>query len=98
MSTHASDHLTASFRLGVHVGAAYTDVPLVDRVSGRTWAETASTPAGQAVGVLTGVGKVCKPASGSARSGRCTRIISSMVRAIWSAFVVVTALPPPRRN
>lgn len=62
MSTHASDHLTASFRLGVHVGATYTDVPLVDQVSGRTWAETASTPAGQAVGVLTGVDKVCAEA------------------------------------
>lgn len=52
-----------SFRLGVDVGGTFTDVLLVDETSGATWrAKTASTPADQAVGVLTGIGKVCAEA------------------------------------
>ena len=39
-----------SFRLGVDVGGTFTDVVLVEEGSGATWrAETASTPADQAV-------------------------------------------------
>ncbi len=46
-----------SYRLGVDVGGTFTDVLLVDEDSGATWrAKTASTPADQAVGVLTGIG------------------------------------------
>jgi N-methylhydantoinase A len=52
-----------SYRLGVDVGGTFTDVLLVDEDSGSTWrAKTASTPADQAVGVLTGIGKVCAEA------------------------------------
>src|SRR4051812_30013679 len=52
-----------SYRLGVDVGGTFTDVLLVEEGSGRTWrAKTASTPSDQAVGVLTGVGKVCDEA------------------------------------
>ncbi len=52
-----------SFRLGVDVGGTFTDVLLVEEASGATWrAKTASTPSDQAVGVLTGIGKVCAEA------------------------------------
>jgi N-methylhydantoinase A len=52
-----------SYRLGVDVGGTFTDVLLVDEDSGATWrAKTASTPADQAVGVLTGIDKVCADA------------------------------------
>jgi len=52
-----------TYRLGVDVGGTFTDVLLVEEASGATWrAKTASTPADQAVGVLTGVGKVCAEA------------------------------------
>ncbi|WP_300007671.1 hydantoinase/oxoprolinase family protein [Pseudonocardia sp.] len=52
-----------TFRLGVDVGGTFTDVLLVEEASGATWrAKTASTPADQAVGVLTGIGKVCAEA------------------------------------
>src|SRR5215210_3334221 len=52
-----------SYRLGVDVGGTFTDVLLVEEGSGRTWrAKTASTPSDQAVGVLTGIGKVCDEA------------------------------------
>ena len=52
-----------SYRLGVDVGGTFTDVLLVEEGSGATWrAKTASTPADQAVGVLTGIGKVCADA------------------------------------
>ncbi|SHG41301.1 hydantoinase/oxoprolinase family protein [Geodermatophilus nigrescens] len=57
-----------SYRLGVDVGGTFTDVLLVDEDSGATWrAKTASTPADQAVGVLTGIGKVCADAGISMR-------------------------------
>ena len=52
-----------SYRLGVDVGGTFTDVLLVEEVSGRTWrAKTASTPTDQAVGVRTGVARVCEEA------------------------------------
>ena len=52
-----------SYRLGVDVGGTFTDVLLVQEATGATWrAKTASTPADQAVGVLTGVGRVCAAA------------------------------------
>jgi N-methylhydantoinase A len=52
-----------SYRLGVDVGGTFTDVLLVDQDSGATWrAKTASTPADQAVGVLTGIGRACADA------------------------------------
>ncbi|MGY2065670.1 hydantoinase/oxoprolinase family protein [Blastococcus sp. SYSU DS0619] len=52
-----------SYRLGVDVGGTFTDVLLVEEGTGSTWrAKTASTPADQAVGVLTGVAKVCAEA------------------------------------
>ena len=50
-----------SHRLGVDVGGTFTDVLLVDEDSGSTWrAKTASTPADQSVGVLTGIARVCE--------------------------------------
>jgi N-methylhydantoinase A len=52
-----------TYRLGVDVGGTFTDVLLVEEASGSTWrAKTASTPADQAVGVLTGIAKVCTEA------------------------------------
>lgn len=52
-----------SYRLGVDVGGTFTDVLLVDEDSGATWrAKTASTPSDQAVGVLTGIRRVCDEA------------------------------------
>ncbi len=52
-----------SYRLGVDVGGTFTDVLLVEEGSGRTWrAKTASTPADQSVGVLTGIAKACTEA------------------------------------
>src|SRR3954462_7922820 len=52
-----------SYRLGVDVGGTFTDVLLVEEGSGRTWrAKTASTPADQSVGVLTGIGRACAEA------------------------------------
>ncbi len=52
-----------SFRLGVDVGGAFTDVLLVEERTGTTWrAKTASTPSDQAIGVLNGIGRVCADA------------------------------------
>jgi N-methylhydantoinase A len=52
-----------TYRLGVDVGGTFTDVLLVEEASGATWrAKTASTPSDQAVGVLTGIAKVCDEA------------------------------------
>ncbi len=52
-----------SYRLGVDVGGTFTDVLLVEEATGATWrAKTGSTPADQAVGVLTGIEKVCAAA------------------------------------
>jgi N-methylhydantoinase A len=51
------------YRLGVDVGGTFTDVLLVDTVSGDTWrAKTASTPADQSVGVLRGIDRACQAA------------------------------------
>ncbi len=52
-----------TYRLGVDVGGTFTDVLLVEETSGETWrAKTASTPADQAVGVLSGINQVCAAA------------------------------------
>ena len=52
-----------TYRLGVDVGGTFTDVLLVEETSGETWrAKTASTPADQAVGVLSGINQVCEAA------------------------------------
>ena len=49
-----------SYRLGVDVGGTFTDILLVDEITGRTWrAKTPSTPQDQSVGVLRGIEKVC---------------------------------------
>jgi N-methylhydantoinase A len=51
------------YRLGVDVGGTFTDVLLVDTVSGDTWrAKTASTPRDQSVGVLRGIDRACQAA------------------------------------
>lgn len=52
------------YKLGVDVGGTFTDLILVDEVSGRlVRAKTPSTPADPSVGVLTGIDKVCRLAS-----------------------------------
>ncbi|HEX3791094.1 MAG TPA: hydantoinase/oxoprolinase family protein [Pseudonocardiaceae bacterium] len=52
-----------TYRLGVDVGGTFTDVLLVEEVSGATWrAKVPSTPADQSVGVLGGIAKVCAEA------------------------------------
>lgn len=50
-----------SFRLGVDVGGTFTDVLLVNDVSGDTWsAKVPSTPADSSIGVLNGIRRVCE--------------------------------------
>src|SRR5215207_5958568 len=52
-----------SYRLGVDVGGTFTAVLLGEVGSGSTWrAKAASTRAGQALGVLNGIGQVCAAA------------------------------------
>jgi N-methylhydantoinase A len=52
-----------SYRLGVDVGGTFTDVLLVEEGTGQTWrAKTASTPADQSIGVLSGIAKACAEA------------------------------------
>ncbi|MHA3703946.1 hydantoinase/oxoprolinase family protein [Jatrophihabitans sp. YIM 134969] len=52
-----------TYRVGVDVGGTFTDVLLVDTVSGDTWrAKTASTPEDQSVGVLRGIARACEAA------------------------------------
>lgn len=52
-----------SYRLGVDVGGTFTDLLLVDEVTGGTWsAKVPSTPADQSVGVLSGIARVCERA------------------------------------
>ena len=49
-----------SLSLGIDVGGTFTDLYLHDSQSGRSWsAKTPSTPANQAVGVMTGVTEIC---------------------------------------
>ena len=63
MTERASEPSSPSYRLGVDVGGTFTDVLLVQEATGTTWrAKTASTPADQSVGVLTGISKVCADA------------------------------------
>lgn len=52
-----------SFRLGVDVGGTFTDLLLIDEVSGETFrAKTPSTPADSSIGVLNGIEKVAAAA------------------------------------
>jgi N-methylhydantoinase A len=56
-----------SYRLGVDVGGTFTDLLLVDEVSGNTYsAKVPSTPADQSIGVLNGLARVCERAGISA--------------------------------
>jgi len=51
------------YRLGVDVGGTFTDLLLVDEVTGNTWsAKVPSTPADQSIGVLHGIARVCERA------------------------------------
>ena len=51
------------YRLGVDVGGSFTDLLLVDELTGATWsAKVPSTPADQSVGVLNGIARVCERA------------------------------------
>ncbi|MGH7905787.1 MAG: hydantoinase/oxoprolinase family protein, partial [Candidatus Binataceae bacterium] len=48
------------YRLGVDVGGTFTDLVLINELSGETFrAKTASTPADQSKGVLDGIERVC---------------------------------------
>ena len=50
-----------SFRLGVDVGGTFTDLLLINEVSGETFtAKVLSTPEDSSVGVLNGVNRICE--------------------------------------
>ena len=50
-----------SFRLGVDVGGTFTDLLLINEVSGETFtAKVLSTPKDSSVGVLNGVSRICE--------------------------------------
>jgi N-methylhydantoinase A len=52
-----------SYRLGVDVGGTFTDLFLVDEISGGVFtAKVPSTPADQSIGVLNGIERVCRKA------------------------------------
>ncbi len=52
-----------SYRLGVDVGGTFTDLLLVDEVSGETYtAKVPSTPEDSSIGVLNGVNRICASA------------------------------------
>ena len=52
-----------SYRLGVDVGGTFTDLLLVDEVSGTTYtAKVPSTPEDSSIGVLNGIEKICSEA------------------------------------
>ena len=49
-----------TFRLGVDVGGTFTDLLLVDELSGRTYmAKVPSTPEDSSIGVLNGIDRIC---------------------------------------
>lgn len=49
-----------TLNLGIDVGGTFTDLFLYDSDSARSWsAKTPSTPANQAIGVITGIGEIC---------------------------------------
>ena len=53
-----------AYRLGVDVGGTFTDVFLVSEGNENQWrVKTPSTPADPAVGVVTGIGRVCEEAA-----------------------------------
>ncbi len=69
-----------SYRLGVDVGGAFTDLLLVNEATGATWsAKVPSTPADQSVGVLNGITRVCERA--------VTTVANSYVRPRVSRYV-----------
>lgn len=52
-----------TYRLGVDVGGTFTDILLIDEVTGATYrAKTSSTPEDQSVGVLRGIDQACAAA------------------------------------
>lgn len=52
-----------TLNLGIDVGGTFTDLYLYDSLNGRSWsAKTPSTPANQAVGVMTGILEICSRA------------------------------------
>jgi N-methylhydantoinase A len=53
-----------SFRLGVDVGGTFTDLLLINEISGETFtAKVLSTPEDSSVGVLNGVSRICEQSS-----------------------------------
>ena len=53
-----------TYRLGVDVGGTFTDLLLIDDVSGETFrAKVPSTPSDQSLGVLAGIEKICAAAN-----------------------------------
>ena len=55
---------TASYRLGVDVGGTFTDVLLIDEISGDFFtAKVISTPQDSSIGVLEGIERVCNSAN-----------------------------------
>jgi len=56
-----------TYRLGVDVGGTFTDLLLVNEMTGHTWkAKVSSTPRDQSEGVLRGIERVCGLADSSA--------------------------------
>jgi N-methylhydantoinase A len=52
-----------AYRLGVDVGGTFTDLLLLDQVSGSFWRhKTPSTPQDSSIGILTGVNAICADA------------------------------------
>jgi Hydantoinase/oxoprolinase N-terminal region len=52
-----------SYRLGVDVGGTFTDLLLINEITGETFrAKVPSTPSDQSLGVLAGIGKICAAA------------------------------------
>ena len=53
-----------AYRLGVDVGGTFTDLLLIDDVTGGTFrAKVPSTPTDQSLGVLAGIEKICATAN-----------------------------------
>jgi N-methylhydantoinase A len=68
------------FRIAIDVGGTFTDLVAVDEHGHETLAKTPSTPANQAEGVMTGIGKLAQALglSSSALLGRTERIVHGM--------------------
>jgi N-methylhydantoinase A len=60
----AGERETMAYRLGVDVGGTFTDLLLIDDVTGETFrAKVPSTPSDQSLGVLAGIEKICMTAN-----------------------------------